>query len=130
MNTGGNVGTAAWVFATTVLKIPNVALLGMDFGYYADLPYDKTQKYYELIEHLGSANELDKYFPRFKYPQTGEEFYTDATYYWYRKNFLELLELNDMKTINCTGGGVLYSDKLQCISLTEFLKSCTREYDG
>ena len=122
MNTGGNVGTAAWVFATTILNIPNVALLGMDFGYYADLPYSKTQKYYELIEHLGSADGLDSHFPSYTYPSTGEKFYTDATYYWYRKNFLELLRLSDKKTYNCTGGGVLFNDDLDCVQLLEFLK--------
>ena len=121
MNTGGNVGTAAWVFAATILKIPQIALLGMDFGYYADLPYSMTQKYYELLEHLGSAEDLDPHFPRFVYPLTGETFYTDATYYWYRKNFLELLALSDAKTFNCTGGGVLFGDKLPCISLEDFL---------
>lgn len=121
MNTGGNVGTAAWVFASSILKIPTIALLGMDFGYYADLPYAMTQKYYELLDHLGSTENLEPHFPKFVYPQTGETFYTDATYFWYRKNFLELLDLSKAHTFNCTGGGVLFGDKLPCITLDEFL---------
>lgn len=123
MNTGGNVGTAAWVFASTILKIPNIGLLGMDFGYYEDLPYSMTQKYYELLERLGTDEDLEPHFPKFTYPLTGEVFYTDATYYWYRKNFLELLALSTAKTFNCTGGGVLFGDNLPCITLDDFIRN-------
>ena len=122
VNTGGNVGTASWVFASTILKIPTIALLGMDFGYYADLPYSKTQKYYELIDHLGTTEGLEAHFPVYTYPLTGEKFYTDVTYSWYRKNFLELLTLSNARTFNCTGGGVLFGDRLPCVTLEEFLK--------
>jgi len=123
MNTGGNVGTAAWVFASTVLKIPAIAMLGMDFGYYADLPYSKTQKYYELIDHLGTTEGLEAHFPIYTYPLTGEKFYTDVTYSWYRKNFLELLALSSVSTVNCTGGGVLFGDRLTCVTLDTFLET-------
>jgi hypothetical protein len=123
MNTGGNVGTAAWVFASTILRIPSIALLGMDFGYYADLPYQRTQKYYELLERLGTDQGLEEYFPEFVFPLTGEKFYTDLTYFWYRKNFLELLNLSSSKTVNCTGGGVLFADNLPCLTLEQFLTS-------
>lgn len=123
MNTGGNVGTAAWVFASTILRIPMIALLGMDFGYYADLPYSKTQKYYELTHYLGTSEGLDPYFPKYVFPLTGEVFYTDVTYSWYRKNFLELLSLSNVQTFNCTGGGILYNDRLPCITLQSFLES-------
>lgn len=123
MNTGGNVGTAAWVFASTILKIPTIALFGMDFGYYADLPYSKTQKYYELINHLGTSEGLEVHFPSYTFPLTGEIFYTDVTYSWYRKNFLELLTLSSARTYNCTGGGVLFSDRLPCVTLQTFLEA-------
>lgn len=126
MNTGGNVGTAAWVFATSILKIPLIGLLGMDFGYYSDLPYSKTQKFYELIQYLGSEEGLDPYFPQFTFPLTGETFYTDATYSWYRKNFLELLSLSRAITFNCTGGGVLFGENLPCITLQSFLEKVSQ----
>ena len=43
LNTGGTVGTAAWVFANSTLKIQEIALVGMDMGYYADLPKEQTR---------------------------------------------------------------------------------------
>jgi hypothetical protein len=123
LNTGGNVGTAAWCFATSFLKAPRIGMVGMDFGYYSDLPYSMTQKYYELIEYLGSADSLDKHFLSYTFPFNGEKFYTDATYQWYRNNFLELLPLSNSITLNCTEGGTLYSDRLQCVSLESFLEN-------
>ncbi|NBU73376.1 MAG: hypothetical protein EBS53_18365 [Bacteroidetes bacterium] len=123
VNTGGNVRTCAWILAATVLGIQSVGLLGMDFGYYQDLPRQETQKYYELLEFLQDDENLDAYFPTFTYPGTGELMYTDPTYFWYRQNFLELLPLVPAKTYNCTEGGTLYSDQLPCCSIEEFLQS-------
>lgn len=121
MNTGGTVGTAAWVFATTILKIPEVAVVGMDLGYPADTPYEMTQTYYELVDRLGGTDGLAEYFPEFTYPSTGDRFYTDPTYFWYRRNMLQLLKKAPGKTYNCTGGGTLFSPSLECVSLEEFL---------
>ena len=123
VNTGGNVGTCAWILAATVLKAESIGLLGMDFGYYGDLPREETQKYYELLEYLHDDENLDPYFPAFSYPGTGESMYTDPTYFWYRQNFLELLPLIPAKTFNCTEGGTLFSDQLLCCSVEEFMRS-------
>lgn len=120
-NTGGNVGTAAWVFATSILGIPEVAVVGMDFGYYADLDIKMTQTYNELIRHLGSDADIESYFVQGKFPLTGEPFYTDPTYAWYRKNFLELSRKSRARTYNCTEGGMLFGDGIECIALEDFL---------
>ena len=122
MNTGGNVGSAAWVFASEILKIKKIALVGMDFGYYSDLPYEKTQTYYELVNFIGEKKLINKCFKKYIFPLNDEEFYTDPTYYWYRKNFFELLKKSNAKTYNCSEGGVLFSDLLECIHLDKFLE--------
>src|SRR5207249_4115727 len=43
LNGGGNVGTASWVLAHAVLGKRRVGIIGMDFGYPPDTPYEKTQ---------------------------------------------------------------------------------------
>ena len=121
LNTGGNVGTAAWCFAVSYLKSSRIGMVGMDFGYYSDLPYSMTQKYYELIQYLGSSDSLEEHFLKYTFPLNGEHFYTDATYQWYRDNFLELLPLSNSITLNCTEGGTLFCDHLPCVSLESFL---------
>jgi len=122
LNTGGTVGTAAWVFAHSILKLPEIALVGMDLGYYWDLPKEKTQTFYELQHHLKDENLLEECFKDFEFPLTKEKFYTDPTYFWYRKNFLELFALSKSRTFNCTEGGTLFDEKLPCVTLDDFLK--------
>ncbi len=122
LNTGGNVGTAAWVFADSFLKIPEIALVGMDFGYYGDLPFEKTQTFYELHQYLQNAESVESLFVEYDFPLTGETFYTDPTYYWYRKNFLELFLLARGRTYNCTEGGTLFHEKMPCLSLDDFIQ--------
>ena len=126
MNTGGTVGTAAWVFAHSILSIPLIALTGFDLGYYADMPKEQTQTYYELIEHLGGTDQLDECFKYFEFPLTNEKYYTDPTYFWYRQNFLDLLEKSQCKTVNCTEGGTLFADHINCMYLDDFLREVER----
>ncbi|MBI3543649.1 MAG: DUF115 domain-containing protein [Deltaproteobacteria bacterium] len=126
INTGGNVGTASWVFATETLKLGKVAMVGMDFGYYGDTPYKQTQYYYEMVHRAGGSEkteDLDKFFFRYTNPVTGGEFYTDAPYAWYRKNFLELFERSTGWTMNCTEGGTLFGGRLRNGKLDDFFKA-------
>lgn len=121
MNTGGNVGTASWVFASTILKIPRIGLVGMDLGYFADTPFKQTQTYYELVHHHGGEEGIEAYFREFVFPLTGERCYTDPTYFWYRSNFLELVRRAQSRTFNCTEGGTLFGDHVECVPLADFI---------
>jgi hypothetical protein len=123
MNTGGNVGTASWVFATQYLNIDEVGLLGMDLGYHMDTPIEKSQTFYELHEYIDTREELEELFPRVKFPLDGKEYYTDPTYFWYRKNFVNLLKRTKVKTINCSEGGTLIHESLSYSWLTDFIKN-------
>jgi len=124
MNTGGTVGTAAWVFALMALKIPRIAVVGMDLGYYkADTSYLQTQTYYSLRDRVGE-DKIQEYFPEITYPATGEKFYTDPTYYWYRSNLLDLLAASKSTLYNCTGGGTLVGDGVECLEIEDFCKNC------
>lgn len=121
LNTGGNVGTAAWVFAYSILKAKETAVVGMDLGYYIDTPHEKTQTYYELIKHIGDEGDITECFEEFEFPLTKERFYLDPTYFWYRRNLLQLLERANTKMFNCTEGGTLFGDRVECIYLDDFL---------
>lgn len=122
LNTGGTVGTAEWLFASTLLKIPCIGLVGMDFGYYSDTPKENTQTYFELVEHLNGRMNLDDCFMEFEFPLTRQKFYTDPTYFWYRRNFFDLAKKVSAKTYNCTEGGTLVGDGIECLRLEEFFK--------
>ena len=121
LNTGGNVGTAAWVFAQFWLEIQKVAVIGMDLGYYKDLPYEMTQGYHELVELLGKDGLTQEYFPVIKNALTREEFYCDPTYFWYRQNLLELVKNSSSTIYNCTEGGTLFGEGVTNMYFNDFL---------
>jgi hypothetical protein len=122
MNTGGTVGTAAWVFADRYLKASEIAVTGMDLGYHMETPITHTQTYYELHEHVNDPSELQDLFPRTVFPLTGEEFFTDPTYAWYRRNMLELLGQSQTPTYNCSGAGTLFGPGIELMHLADFLE--------
>ena len=64
-----------------------------------------------------------EYFPEFTYPGTGEAFFTDPTYYWYRSNLLDLVSASGTKLYNCTGGGTLFGSGIECLELETFFES-------
>lgn len=122
VNAGGNVGSACWVFAHAVLGKKRVALVGVDFAYYDDTPYERTQYYHEIVALVGKER-LDDVFVRVRNPHTGRDFFTDPAYLWYRDSFLEMAESAGCETFNCTGGGILFGPGVQWSSLADFLGS-------
>ena len=123
LNTGGNVGTAAWVFAQFWLQIRKVGVIGMDLGYPKGTPYEMTQTYPELQALLVSKRVGPEFFPEAVFESTGEIFFTDPTYYWYRQNLLELLENTGTTVFNCSKAGTLQGDRVVCMDLSEYLQN-------
>jgi hypothetical protein len=123
MGTGGNVGAACWVFSHSVLGAKEVALTGMDFSYYDDTPKLNTQYFRNLKNVVGEhgALESDGYAEIFN-PDNGRGWYTDPVYYWYRDAFREMVLDAPCKTYNCTGGGILYGERITTMPLAEFAR--------
>ncbi len=121
INAGGNVGTACWMMASSVLEKGHVGLAGVDFSYYGDTPYERTQYYREAVALVGEEN-LDALYVRIHNPHVDAWFYTDPAYMWYRQCFLELASEPGCKTYNCTEGGILFGDGIETIPLSAFLE--------
>ena len=114
LNTGGTVGTAAWVFAQSILGCKNIAVVGMDLGYYPDTPLEKTQSYYMVNGNPEMYHWEDTPYGRY---------FTDPTYAWYRQNLLDLLEANQCTLTNCTEAGMLYGPNIKNMKLEEWITS-------
>jgi len=123
VNCGGNVGTACWMIADAVLEANRVALLGIDFSYYDGTPYYNTQYYHEALDLVGE-DRIDALFVRIFNPHVGSWFYTDPAYLWFREVFLQMVEDASCDTWNCTGGGILFGDRVRCAPLEEFMRMC------
>ena len=114
LTTGGTVGTAAWAFAYQVLRSRDIAVVGMDMGYYEDTELTKTQSW-----HMLKGDPL--MYPRERGPWGWA--FTDPTYFWYRQNFRELIETAGAKITNCSEAGLLYGQGIECMGLDEWLAS-------
>lgn len=125
MVTGGNVGTAAWVFANIILRKKEIAFVGMDLGYAPGTPLINTQCYYELKELLGDR--LAQGYISITNPFLNETWYTDPPYYWYKNVLLDLVHEAQCTTYNCTEGGILFEIPLKFIPLSEFLNKFRKE---
>ena len=116
LNTGGTVGTAAVMFAHCILKAQDIAVIGMDLGYAADTPHERTQSW----NMLKGRKEVADLYPKVQHPQWGECF-TDPTYWHYRNALLSLLKSAGRTLYNCTEGGTLYGPHVQCMKLEDWL---------
>jgi hypothetical protein len=119
LNGGGNVGTAAWVLTHAVLGKPRIGLIGIDLGYAPGTPYEKTQYYPELVEILGDRHR--EAFIHTVDPVTGETWFSDPAYHWFRDVFLEMARGADCQTVNCTEGGLLFGPGVTTATLDSFL---------
>lgn len=115
LNTGGTVGTAAVMFAHCILRTPSIAAVGMDLGYAADMPLERTQSW-NMLKDRKDVREL---YPIVEHPAWGR-CYTDCTYFWYRQNLLALLKSAGRTLYNCTEGGALYGPHVECTTLEEW----------
>jgi hypothetical protein len=120
INGGGNVGTAAWVLAHAVLGKRRVGIVGMDFSYTPDTPYEKTQYYPELVELFGDG--FKDAFIHMENPALGETWFTDPAYYWYREVFLQMAGEAGCETYNCTEGGLLFGESIHTVPPEEFVR--------
>jgi hypothetical protein len=125
MISGGNGGTAAWVFTHAILGAKQIALTGMDFSYAPDTPVEKTQYYKEIVDIFGDR--ASEAFISVENPYLDQTWFTDPAYYWYRETFLQMAEDADCSTFNCTEGGILFGDSVEFTSLTTFLYSHAQE---
>lgn len=117
LNTGGTVGTCAWVFAHQILKSPSIAVVGMDFGYYMDTPFRETQEWNLLKDEI----RVQDFYP-WHIGHWGP-CYASPTYHWYLGNFLDLLEASDSRVTNCSGHGLLQGKRVDCMELEQWLAS-------
>lgn len=121
INTGGNVGSAAWMLADGLFNCKKIALLGMDFSYYLDTPISSTQ-YYGELEKVFKKENIKYFFSKIYNPNLNKYFYSDHVYMWYKKCLLEMINNTKSKTTNCTGGGILFGKRINWTPLSKFCK--------
>ena len=91
----------------------------MDFGYQIGTPLQATQEWNVLKDR---PNVIDYYPARVGH---WGPCYTSPTYAWYMQNFLDLLDAAGARVTNCSEGGFLCGERVDCMRLDEWLESCS-----
>jgi hypothetical protein len=133
LDTGGNSGTFNFSLAA-YLGCGPIGLIGMDLSYPKDYPYDQTQYYNAYLRSVGLEYRdvqemIEKCYMDYTHPVYGTECYYDFVYEVFRNGILELSRVYEQawgtKLINCTEGGAIHADNIECIRLGEFIERYT-----
>ena len=128
IQTGGNVGTAAWFVSWQLLKCSKVCLIGIDHGWSENDSWDTIQSHgnaFDKIELDEESPLFEKLFPTITNPFFNCNCILDPIFQYYRNAFLEFIERSPewVTTINATEGGSIFGNRITCIRFEEFLKN-------
>ena len=127
IQTGGNVGTACWFIGWKILKCNQIALLGINHGWTENDPWEL------IMSHGNSKNHVDielddpifqKLFPTVYNPDFDCTCILDPVFQYYSNALKEFIARSpkSVTTINATEGGSIFGERIECITLNEFLK--------
>ena len=127
IQTGGNVGTAAWFVGWQILKCKNICLIGINHGWEEDDPWDlivshgfdaKSQKI-DKDSKIGK-----KLFPRIHNPDFNTYCIMDPIFQYYSTALKEFISRAPdwVNTINSTQGGSIFGENIQSMKFSDFLK--------
>ena len=124
---GGNVGTASYLLTSLVLKGNPIGLMGIEFSWSDETPYQNTQYYDDLMKSLDNNPEkVRKSFIHIKNHHDGKTYMADPVYYAYFLMFKEIWNELPPKlqqnTYNLTKEGILNIKDLKSSTIENFLE--------
>jgi hypothetical protein len=125
IQTGGNVGTSAWVTSWSILKCNPVGLIGIDLGYDINTSWKEIFDYHNLPYDLKEDSEIfEKAFPTIFNPDFNCHCRLDPKFQFYSNALKEFIPkaAKYVKTINATEGGSIFGKGIECMKFSEFLK--------
>lgn len=124
--TAGHVSSLGWALASSIGCNP-IVLIGLDLSYPASMPVKESVAYITYMKSLKNKEQVlkildnhyhHKFFNTDCYFEQIFKAYTETT----MKQF-ELAEKNGIKVINCTEGGTLEGEGVECMWFRDYLDS-------
>jgi len=135
LNSGGNVGSFA-INAAHYLKCSPVALIGMDMSYKIGTPLNETNYYHSYKQRTKFTDKEmwdDGLFKTVHHPFFDTDCIVDSMFQVYAdplKNYwIKEFGKNGTKITNCTEGGALYGDDIECGWFKEWLELCDDDHE-
>lgn len=134
METGGNSGSSMYSIANFLGCNP-IGMIGFDFGYPKETPYDQTKYYHAYSTSIGAGNKykdvqemIADCYTNFHHPVFKKDAYYDFVYEVFRNSLFEMVKINqklnpEHRLINCTEQGTIYTEdgSIECMTLLEFM---------
>ncbi len=128
LDTGGNSGAFNFSLAAYLGCNP-IAMIGMDLSYLKGHPYEQTMyfdAYSQSIgrEYKGRQDMVEKCYTDYHHPIFGTDCYYDFVYEVFRDSLINIVNYtkdNGIKAINCTEGGSVFHENIECMMFQEFL---------
>ena len=123
IQTGGNVGTASWVFSWAILGKSPVVLIGINLGYLEETELNNTDHMVELSKASGDEKTARRLYKKIFNPDLNCNVLLDPVFDYYREAFCDLVKRTPswLETINATEGGSLFGDNIKQTTLKNFL---------
>jgi hypothetical protein len=123
IQTGGNVGTASWVFSWAILGKSPVVLIGINLGYLEETELNNTDHMVELSNASGDEKTARRLYKKIFNPDLNCNVLLDPVFDYYREAFCDLVKRTPswLETINATEGGSLFGDNIKQTTLKNFL---------
>jgi len=122
IQTGGNVGTSAWIVGWNILKHTHVGLIGIDHGYYSD---ERSSDDHILPDGDINSSKFKKAYPKIHNPIYNVTCIQDPIFQYYSNALKEFIlkASKYVKTINATEGGTIFGNGIECVTLKNFIKN-------
>ena len=130
IQTGGNVGTAAWFIGWKILKCDTLALIGIDHSWSKNDSWDVITTHGNthlnkpgLTSRDKDSSEFKKLFPTIHNPEFDCTCILDPIFQYYSNALKEFILRSPkwLKTINATQGGCIFGERIQCMTFNNFL---------
>lgn len=128
IQTGGNVGTAAWFIGWQILKCRNICLIGINHGWEEDDPWEMivSHGYDAKSQNISKDSDIGKkLFPKVFNPDFKTYCIMDPIFQYYSNALKEFITRAPdwVNTINSTQGGSIFGDKINSMTFNDFLKN-------
>ena len=122
--TAGHASSLAWSIAVMYPCNP-IVLVGVDLSYPMDFPIDQTWYYSMYRAGVKSDDEVWQFYKKYHHNVFNTDCYYDMNMFaGYLKTSLEHIDvMHDagIRVINCTEGGALEAEYLDCMKLEDYL---------
>lgn len=132
IQTGGNVGTSSWFISWKILQCNVIGLIGINHAWEEDDSFEKiithgrsldSERNHELVDIDKNSPSFNKLFKKVYNPEFDCTGIVDPLFQFYSSGLKEFISRSPswLNTINATEGGVIFGDRITCMTFQSFL---------